>query len=68
VPDGTVMMTTAVDNAAALGSDILAVRDIDRRVRLTVQNIEVAITTKNEICTKRTEMICVSTKRTTSHT
>jgi len=37
VPDGTVMMTTAVDSAAALGSDMLSMYDFDLGVKLIVQ-------------------------------
>ena len=37
MPDGTVMMITAVDSAAALGSDMLSMYDFDVRVKLIVQ-------------------------------
>ena len=37
MPDGTVMMTTAVDSAAALGSDMLSMYDCDLGVKLIDQ-------------------------------
>ena len=46
MPDGTVMMTTAVDSAAALGSDMLSMYDFDFGIKLMVQIGVVVITVR----------------------